>query len=343
MAHVAKYQASAIGNMTRHYDRSNRNERPNIDRALSHRNYNLAPRRENGSIEFISERIKSLDLKRTPRKDAVRMCDCVITLPKSFPIARSDEFFFAAYEYLSAKFGKENVISSWVHMDETTPHMHFAWVPITEDGRLSAKDVVSRQVLSNLHSDLQVSMEKMLGCKVEILLDDTKQGEKQLSHLSHDEYKTAKNELESVREELTQSRSEAAEIASQRDSALREVSELRGEVSRLKTALNTFGERFRELTQYVAEIADTMKFRPFLGQWKRALENLTHNPIARAAVCAGQPFETEKDARRADKIIKTEVKETRSRLRELQNEMSMSAQQYNSHERPAQSRKPDAR
>ena len=40
--------------------------------------------------------------------------------------------------------GIENVINATVHMDEATPHMHLGIVPVTEDGRLSAKDIFTK-------------------------------------------------------------------------------------------------------------------------------------------------------------------------------------------------------
>ena len=38
-------------------------------------------------------------------------------------------------------FGKENIVRFTLHMDERTPHIHCVFVPITEDGRLSAKEI----------------------------------------------------------------------------------------------------------------------------------------------------------------------------------------------------------
>ncbi len=36
-------------------------------------------------------------------------------------------------------------LSAVIHVDEKTPHMHLSFVPITEDGRLSAKDIVGNR------------------------------------------------------------------------------------------------------------------------------------------------------------------------------------------------------
>lgn len=37
-----------------------------------------------------------------------------------------------------------------VHMDEKTPHMHFLHIPITREGRLSAKTIYTRESLKKL-------------------------------------------------------------------------------------------------------------------------------------------------------------------------------------------------
>ena len=41
--------------------------------------------------------------------------------------------------------GEQNIISAIVHMDEKTPHMHLCFTPITEDNRLSAKEIIGNK------------------------------------------------------------------------------------------------------------------------------------------------------------------------------------------------------
>ena len=48
--------------------------------------------------------------------------------------------FFEQYQ------SRETIISAVVHMDEKTPHMHLSFVPLTADGRLSAKEIVGNIV-----------------------------------------------------------------------------------------------------------------------------------------------------------------------------------------------------
>ena len=54
-------------------------------------------------------------------------------------------FFEEALRFLEQHQSKETIISAVVHMDEKTPHMHLCFVPLTEDGRLSAKDIVGNK------------------------------------------------------------------------------------------------------------------------------------------------------------------------------------------------------
>lgn len=222
--HVEKYQAAAMGGVLQHYERRAELERgyrrENIDPARTALNYNLGPAREGVTqAQFVDARIDSLALKRAPRKDAVRFCDCVLTLPQTFPKDRSREFFEEAYAFLSGRYGADNVVSAWVHMDETTPHMHFCWVPVTGDGRLSAKDVLCRADLRTLHQDLRGWLEPRLGVPCDVLLDDSERAKKELSRLPQEDYKAALREVEETERRLEGLRREEESLA-------REVEEL---------------------------------------------------------------------------------------------------------------------
>lgn len=65
-----------------------------------------------------------------------------------------------AHNELVERFGEQNVIHSGIHLDETNPHLHFSFVPLTADGKLSMKDVVGDRVgLTNLQKDFLESMQ----------------------------------------------------------------------------------------------------------------------------------------------------------------------------------------
>lgn len=65
------------------------------------------------------------------------------------------------YGFVCREFGEENVASFIVHLDETGPHAHCVFVPLTADGRLCAKEVLggknkmeARQHMRDLHTRL---------------------------------------------------------------------------------------------------------------------------------------------------------------------------------------------
>ena len=81
---------------------------------------------------------------KQPRKDAVKLLDVMLGVTECRPenMENVEEWERANIEWLNKNFGKENVISAVMHMDETGPHIHALVVPLTEDGRLSARDVL---------------------------------------------------------------------------------------------------------------------------------------------------------------------------------------------------------
>jgi hypothetical protein len=63
------------------------------------------------------------------------------------------QFFEDTLEFVKAEYGAENIMYATVHLDEKTPHMHFGFVPLTKDGRLSAKEVLGNKKKMSLLQD----------------------------------------------------------------------------------------------------------------------------------------------------------------------------------------------
>lgn len=81
---------------------------------------------------------------RKIRADAIRHVDGLITSDNEF-FSRLNEqetkqFFRDSLDFLEEEYGEENLLYATVHLDEKVPHMHFGFVPLTDDGRLSAKE-----------------------------------------------------------------------------------------------------------------------------------------------------------------------------------------------------------
>lgn len=168
MAHLAKHTRAAVGHLLAHYDRqADHIGNENIDLARTPGNYNLGPGRSVSQGDFIRQRCS--EVKMQNRKDVNVMCSWVVTTPADLSAADRHQFFRTAYDFMTERYGGEqNVVSAYVHMDEITPHMHFAFVPVVVDlkrggEKVSAKEAVNRRDLQTFHKKLSHRMEQVFG------------------------------------------------------------------------------------------------------------------------------------------------------------------------------------
>ena len=138
---------------------------PNIDSSRTKYNYNIIYS-DKSYIETINQRLSQLDLKRKIRSDAILMNSFVVTSDGEFFKGlrpwEQQYFFRDCVQFFENKYGKENMISAIVHLDETTPHLHLNFVPIN-DGRLSSKSLFDRQKLAQLQTELWEQVGKKYG------------------------------------------------------------------------------------------------------------------------------------------------------------------------------------
>lgn len=145
---MEKMKSTVIDKCQRHNQRENKNySNQDIDKSRSMLNYDLVNERKinyrNVIDNMIAERRKST---KALRKDAIVSVECMITSDKEFferiGYDETKRYFRTALEFMKQEFGEENIVYATVHLDEKTPHMHANFVPLTKDGRLSAKDIV---------------------------------------------------------------------------------------------------------------------------------------------------------------------------------------------------------
>ena len=77
-------------------------------------------------------------------------------------------FFDITYNFMKRRYGADNVIAGYVHMDETTPQIHVCVVPDAisrKTGRrtVSSASLLTRAELHNFHQDLQKEMVNVFG------------------------------------------------------------------------------------------------------------------------------------------------------------------------------------
>lgn len=196
MAHMMKHTRASCGHMFAHYDRQAEHiGNENVDRERTYLNYNLATHQQMEQGEFVRKRCSEVHCQN--RKDVNVMVSWVVTAPKDLPETEYKQFFQASYDFLKKRYGMENVVSAWVHMDEKQPHMHFAFVPVvrtfkqdrknpdvsTEWLKVSAKECVNRSDLQSFHGSLQRYLERELGHEVSVLNDATKEGNRSIEEL----------------------------------------------------------------------------------------------------------------------------------------------------------------
>lgn len=179
MANVQKYTKQQLGQMFKHYDRSDPDRKygnQEIKKELTYLNYNLAPD-HNGLSDFEFTIKRCEELKVFKRKDVNYMADWIVTEPGDYK-GDSKDFFKATYDFLESKYGKENIISAYVHMDETTPHMHFAFVPVYHDSeknidKVNAKKLLNIDHLQNFHTELQQYLDEHLENHCTVVNEET--------------------------------------------------------------------------------------------------------------------------------------------------------------------------
>ena len=95
---------------------------------------------------------------RKIRKDAVLMVATIIRAPTHYmnQFSRDEQIRFLkeGIEGLAAIIGKDNIKSAAYHFDEQGPHVHVFWEPMTADGRLCAKEMVSLKTFSRINKEL---------------------------------------------------------------------------------------------------------------------------------------------------------------------------------------------
>ena len=148
----AKYKGPEISRIEAHNERTKETyaSNPDVDTARSKQNFHLVTPERKYRAE--AERQIAQAGCRT-RSDSVRVVEVLFTASHDFFKGKSKgeirAFFEECMAFLAQRQAPATYLSAVVHMDEKTPHMHLSFVPLTADGRLSAKEIVgNRQKLT---------------------------------------------------------------------------------------------------------------------------------------------------------------------------------------------------
>lgn len=256
----AKYKGPEIGHIEAHNERTKEKyaSNPDVDTTRSQYNFHLIePERK-----YRAEAEKQIaEAGCRTRSDSVRVVEALITASPEFfkGKKRSEvrEYFTCALDFIKEHQAEKTIISAVVHMDEKTPHMHLCFVPLTEDGRLSAKDIVgNRKKLTWWQDEYWKHMVKRY--------PDLERGESASEtgreHIPPRLYKEAVH-LNNLRDKIMELLSGTNALNARSRTA--EIEQLLDEyipgVEKMKTRLKRYGSENKELKEEKAELEGKLK------------------------------------------------------------------------------------
>lgn len=173
-------------------------EHHNRKKTKNNKSYILNKHCEKSLPQAIKDRIKEgYKGEKAIRKDAVRFQTHILTgsheqMKEIFADEkRKEQWIEANKQWMQERYGKENIVRFTLHVDEKTPHIHAVTVPLTRDGRLSAKEYANgKKALRDMQTDYANKMEQF----------DLKRGLERtgISHETATEYYARQKEAENV-------------------------------------------------------------------------------------------------------------------------------------------------
>ncbi len=266
-------------------ERNHSNTNPDIDFSSSNKNYTLLESKPNMTFnQIIDEKLKqNYKGKKAIRKDAVKMCELLFTSDNNFfqniSAEKQREYFEDCFQFACNRYGKDNIISAIVHLDEHTPHLHIDFIPLTTDGRLSAKSLFGgKTALQQLQDDFF----KIVGTKYNL-----ERGKR--ADLENPEYQTTKHlttsqyKAKMVNEQVIQAEQQLSELKG-KVLELQEVQKIQGKKSFTGALKNITYKEFLDLkatAEKVDEVDDKLSEINFkLDELKQKQQKLNENTIA---------------------------------------------------------------
>ena len=168
MAHLQKFTRGSVRAILEHDTRTANHayKNPDIDPIRTELNYSFIHDNRT-AIERLEQRLSEVKVQN--RKDVNVLCSWIITKPEMMDSEHNREFFQECYKFLCQKYGSKNVITADVHEDESTPHMHFTFVPVVANTRkykdpnkkprfsekVCAEKLITREHLQKFHEELK--------------------------------------------------------------------------------------------------------------------------------------------------------------------------------------------
>lgn len=264
-----KSVSRAQQNHTERFDDKHKHTNKSIDPSKSAENINLRPEYEGMSYKQRFEAIVNSDrYTGRRRKDGsamvieggknatVKLLQLSVNLGQVADDGRSvdtlsKEDYIKLYKddvlpMLEDTFGADNIIGSAIHLDESKPHLHVDIVPLTEDGKLSAKQVVGGR--GKMHQRQKQWLEIMQEKRPDLNFERKKEGVNGL----------ALDKLKELTEQAT------AEAKKATDKEWERINRAKAELNETKTGLNKFNNTLNRLGESLVEREDDLDKREIM-------------------------------------------------------------------------------
>ncbi len=147
MGYAVLHIDKARGNdaaMTAHIERSFVPNNVDTSRTYLNRELVQFPENVNNRTEAIEYRIKTANIYRKVADNQVKALRFILSgshedMLRLEQEGRLDKWADETMKWLCTTFGKDNVVSASLHLDEETPHIHATVVPIVQGERRKAK------------------------------------------------------------------------------------------------------------------------------------------------------------------------------------------------------------
>lgn len=197
--------------------------------------FNVTLKESDNWLQDIDSEIKAAGAKT--RANSVLALDTLYTAsPKFFQgktNEENDKFFRDCLKFHESHFG--HIISAVIHYDETTPHLHIISVPLTKDGRLSARDVIGNK---SKMSKTQDSFFEQVGRDYGLERGSHMDGQEKKQHISAQEH-----ELREIKQKIAREQEKLEAIEHSEETARTRAQEYKQTTAQLQKEIEQLQEK----------------------------------------------------------------------------------------------------
>lgn len=196
--------------------------------------FNVTLKESNDWLQDINREIQAAGAKA--RSNSVMALDTIYTASADFfqgkTNQQNDDFFKDCLQFHQEHFG--HIISAVIHYDETTPHLHVISVPLTKDGRLSARDVIGNKAkMTKTQDQFFEQVGRGYGLERGIHMD----GQEKKQHISAQEHT-----LREIKQEIAREQEKLGAIEHSEETARTRAQEYRRTAAKLQKEVEQLQE-----------------------------------------------------------------------------------------------------